>query len=182
MYGQFEKRGFGVAGVSIDPPSSNRAMVEKLGLPFPLLSDPRGDLIKSLGLWNEGEGVSEPAIVVLDGSGEVRHLYSGGSDFSDRPTNEDLLEVLDGVEPGGEPGDGGPAVRVFAEEAENDTVRPEKPAMTLDALRPYYLGAHFTSVALQKKLDDGAKETVAAYQGLVNEYGEALRETARRAS
>ncbi len=182
MYEEFEKRGFGVAGISVDPPSHNAAMVEKLGLPFPLLSDPRGALIKSLGLWNEGEGVSEPAIVVLDGSGTVRHLYSGGSDFSDRPTNEDLLEVLDGVDPGGETGDAAPAVRVSAGEAENETGRPKKPAMTLEALRPYYLGAHFTAVALQKKLDGGAREKVAGYQGLVDEYDAALRETAKRAS
>ena len=158
-------------------------MVEKLGLPFPLLSDPRGDLIKGLGLWNEGEGVSEPAILVLDGTGAVRHLYSGGSDFSDRPTNEALLEVLDGVDPAkGGHGDDGPAVRVSAEEAESETVRPDKPAMTLDALRPYYRGAHFTAVALQKKLDGGAKETVADYQSLVDEYDAAIRETAKKAS
>lgn len=179
MYGEIEQRGFGVAGISIDPPGRNAAMVEKLGLPFPLLSDPRGDLIKSLGLWNEGEGVSEPAIVVLDGSGAMRHVYSGGSDFSDRPTNEDLLGVLEAVEPGGEPQDAEPAVRVSAEDAENETARPEKPAMTLEALRPYYRGAHFTAVALQKKLDGGAKETVADYQSLVDEHDAALRETAR---
>ena len=47
-------------------------MVEKLDLPFPLLSDPKGELIKHLGLWNEQEGVSEPAIVALDMSGAVR--------------------------------------------------------------------------------------------------------------
>jgi hypothetical protein len=157
-------------------------MVEKLGLPFPLLSDPRGDLTKSFDLWNEDEGVAEPAIVVLDGTGAVRHLYSGGSDFSDRPTNEDLFQVLDGVNTKGEPGDGDPAVRVSAEEAERGTVRPDKPAMTLEALRPYYRGAHFTAVALQKKLEDGAKEKVAGYQGLVDEYDAALRETAKRAS
>jgi len=41
-------------------------MVEKLDLPFPLLSDLRGDLIKRLDLWSEKEGVSEPAVVILD--------------------------------------------------------------------------------------------------------------------
>ena len=160
-------------------------MVEKLGLPFPLLSDPRGDLIKSLGLWNEREGVSEPAILIVDGTGAVRHLYSGGSDFSDRPTNEELLEVLDevdsGDEPqGGGPGDGEPVVRISAEEAENETVRPDKAAMTLDALRPYYRGTHFTAIALQKKLDGGARERVVDYQRLVDEYDAALREAAGR--
>lgn len=160
-------------------------MVEKLGLPFPLLSDPRGDLIKSLGLWNEKEGVSEPAILILDEAGTVRHLYTGGSDFSDRPTNEDLLGVLDGIDPGGEsgdggPGNGGPVMRISAEEAENETVRPDKAAMTLDALRPYYRGTHFTAIALQRKLDGGAREKVAEYQRLVDEYDAALREAAER--
>jgi peroxiredoxin len=46
-------------------------MVEKLDRPFPLLSDPRGELIKRLGLWNDEEGVSEPAIVALDKSGTM---------------------------------------------------------------------------------------------------------------
>src|SRR5829696_8803077 len=64
------------------------AMVEKLDLPFPLLSDPKGDLIKSPDLWNEEEGVSEPAIVVVDRSGTVRRLYSGGKDFSGRDAEE----------------------------------------------------------------------------------------------
>lgn len=53
----------------------------------------RGDLIKSLGLWNEEEGVSEPAVVVLDKEGTARCLYSGGTDFSDRPPEEALEEV-----------------------------------------------------------------------------------------
>jgi peroxiredoxin len=47
-------------------------MVDKLDLPFPLLSDPRGELIKRLGLWNDEEGVSEPAIVALDKSGTTQ--------------------------------------------------------------------------------------------------------------
>jgi peroxiredoxin len=72
-------------------------MVEKLDLPFPLLSDPKGELIKHLGLWNEEEGVSEPAIVALDRSGAVRYLYSGGTDFADRPQEETLLYILDWV-------------------------------------------------------------------------------------
>ena len=162
----------------MDPPSRNAAMVEKLGLPFPLLSDPRGDLIKSLGLWNGGEGVSEPAILVVDGAGTLRHRYSGGSDFSARPPTDALLQTLGAMEPGGEPGEE-PKVRVSAGEAEDETVRPQKPAITLDALQPYYLGAHFTAVALQKKLEGDSQEKVAAYQALVDEYGAAIRETAK---
>lgn len=157
-------------------------MVEKLDLPFPLLSDPRGDVIKSLDLWNDSEGVSEPAILILDGTGKVRYRYSGGQDFSDRPREDVLLEILDDTDAGGEPDDDEPAVRVSAAEAEAETLRPERPAMSLEALQPYYMGAHFTAVALQKKLEDGAREKVAAYQGLVDEYNAAIKETSRSGS
>ena len=154
-------------------------MVEKLDLPFPLLSDPRGEVINSLGLWNEEEGVSEPAVVVLDGSGAVRHLYSGGTDFSDRPPEETLLAALEavGASDGGTPEVGEPETRVSAEEAENETVRPDKPALTLEELGPYYLGTYFATVAMQKKLEGEAREEVDDYQDLVNEYNAAIQET-----
>ena len=161
----------------MDPPSRNAAMVEKLDLPFSLLSDPRGDLIKSLGLWNEEEGVSEPAIVVLDKAGTVRHLYSGGSDFSDRPPEGTLIEVLDEVGTQGEPEGGEPEVRVSAEEAENETVRPDRPEMTLEVLQPYYRGTYFATLAMQKKLEGEAREKVDGYQNLVKEYNAAIQET-----
>jgi AhpC/TSA family len=167
-------------GISVDPPSHNRAMVEKLDLPFPLLSDPRGDLIKSLDLWNEEEGVSEPAIVVLDKSGTVRRLYSGGRDFSDRPTEEALFGVLDEVGVEGEPEGGEPTIRVSAGEAARETVRPGKPALTLGELGPYYLGTYYATVAMQKKLDGGARAEVDDYQELVEEYNEAVQQTTER--
>jgi hypothetical protein len=159
-------------------------MVEKLDLPFPLLSDPRGELIKRLGLWNEEEGVSEPAIVVLDKSGIVRYLYSGGKDFSDRPPEENLLEILDGTSAEGEPGGDEPEVRVSAEEAENATVRPDRPAITLEQLVPYYRGAYFSAVAMKKKLETLGPESheaydkADAYQRLIVEYQSAIGETA----
>jgi hypothetical protein len=158
-------------------------MAEKLDLPFSLLSDPRGELIKRVGLWNEEEGVSMPAVVLLDKSGTVRYLYSGGTDFSDRPTKKSLLKILDRVSSDGEAGERGPEVWITAEEAENATVRPDKPAMTLEQLRPYYLGAYYATIAMQKKLEDPGPKGKASYkkvddyQELINEYSEALQET-----
>jgi hypothetical protein len=172
-------------GISVEPPSRNAAMAEKLDLPFSLLSDPRGELIKRVGLWSEEEGVSMPAVVLLDKSGTVRYLYSGGTDFTDRPTKNSLLEVLDRVSTDGETGERGPEVRVGAEEAETATVRPDKPAMTLEQLLPYYLGAYYATIAMQKKLEDSGPEgatsykKVSDYQELINEYSEALQETAQ---
>jgi hypothetical protein len=155
------------------------AMVDKLALPFPLLSDPRGDLIKTLDLWNEEEGVSEPAIVVLDRAGAVRRLYSGGRDFSDRPTEAALFAVLDEVGTGGEPERAEPEFRISAAEAERESARPDKPALTLEQLGPYYLGTYYATVAMQKKLDGEAREEVDGYQEVVQEYNAAIRKTTK---
>ena len=159
-------------------------MIEKLGLPFPLLSDPRGDLIKLLGLWNDEEGVSEPAIVALDGSGTVRYLYSGGTDFADRPQEESLLYILDKVSGEGEGyGASEPDIRISSAEAEEDTVRPEKPVITLEQLRPYYQGVYFATVSMQKKLAEEGFEggnlarRLEGYKELVSEYNAAIKET-----
>jgi hypothetical protein len=159
-------------------------MVEKLSLPFPLLSDPRGDLIKRLGLWNDEEGVSEPAIVALDGAGTVRYLYSGGTDFADRPQEESLLYILDKVGGDGEGyGAGEPDIRISSGEAEEDTVRPEKPVITLEQLRPYYQGVYFATVSMQKKLAEEGLEggnlarRLEGYKELVSEYNAAIKET-----
>jgi hypothetical protein len=160
-------------------------MVEKLDLPFHLLSDPRGELIKYCGLWNEEEGVSEPAIVALDKSGTVQYLYSGGSDFADRPQEESLLYILDRVGAQSEQEYGGdePEIQISAQEAESETVRPEKPLIALEQLKPYYRGVYFATVSMNKKLvDEGLQgeniaKKVEGYQALVTEYNSAIQET-----
>ncbi len=160
-------------------------MVEKLDLPFHLLSDPRGELIKYCGLWNDEEGASEPAIVALDKSGTVQYLYSGGTDFADRPQEESLLYILDrvGSESDEEYGGGELVIQISSEEGENETVRPDKPTITLEQLKPYYRGVYFATVSMNKKLvDEGLQgESIAKrvndYQGLVSEYNAAIQET-----
>jgi hypothetical protein len=71
-----------VAGISVDPVVNNRAMVEKLLLPFPLLSDPEGRVIKAWGVWTDGEGgIARPTDDELfDSVVEVRDMARG-----DRP-------------------------------------------------------------------------------------------------
>jgi hypothetical protein len=134
-------------------------MVEKLDLPFPLLSDHKGDVANRCGLWNDQEGVSEPAIVALDKFDTVHYLYSGGTDFADRPQEESLLYILDRAGSEGECDGGEPDGRVSAEEAENETVCPDKPAITLEQLQPYYRGVYFATVSMKKKLaDEGLEE------------------------
>lgn len=181
-FGEFERRGAQVAGISVDPPRNSARMAGKLLLPFPLLSDAEGELARRCGLWNVEEGVAVPAIVVVDQSGEARYLYAG-SDFADRPGDKEIFAALDGLAGRIERTTGGPEFRVTAARARETSVRPDKPAMELEQLVPYYRGVLFTTIALKKRFGawgrSGRKalREVEGYEAMVRRYNEALKET-----
>ena len=181
---EFEERGAQIAGISVDSPSNNARMVGKLQLPFPLLSDPEGELARLCGLWNEEEGVAVPSVVVIDQSGEVRYLYSG-SDIADRPRNEEVLAALDGLDRGIERLTGGPEFQVGARQAAERSVRPERRAMEFEQLIPYYRGVYFTTEILKERFEGWGRagkqafEELDTFQQMVRSYIEALEETIR---
>ncbi len=159
-------------------------MIGKLRLPFPLLSDARGDLARLYGLWNEEEGVAIPAIVIVDGSGKIVYLYAG-SDFADRPPDEEILGALDDLESGAS-GYVGEEVAVWLDGAgAEDSVRPDRRPMSLDDLVPYYRGAYFTTLALKNRFGKwgssgkDAFEQADRYHEMVRHYLEAIQETRR---
>ncbi len=83
-----------LAGVSVDPTENNREMVDKLLLPFPLLSDPEGRVIKEWGVWTDGEGgIAKPSIFAIKSGGSIAWEYVGG-DYADRPTDDELFNSL----------------------------------------------------------------------------------------
>lgn len=156
-------------------------MVEKLALPFSLLSDPEGELAKRCGVWNEDEGVAEPTVVVLDPSGKTRYAYNGGRDFSDRPAEDEVISALDEARESPRAPAEEPEVQVSAGEAAERTVRPERPPMPLESLKPYYTGAYFTSIALKKRVghfgENEAGRRIDEYRELTERYSEAVRQT-----
>jgi hypothetical protein len=167
----------------VDPPENNASMVGKLLLPFPLLSDPRGELIKRYGLWDEREGVAAPSILVVDRSGEIRYLYSG-SDFADRPGDEEVFAALEGLDDSIRRTTGGPELRVTAAEA-RESVRPNKRPLTLEELLIYYRGVFRATVALKMRFGRWGRsgreafKEVSRYQAMVRGYREALEETVK---
>ncbi len=52
-YGEFQKRGVEVIGVSRDSLASHAKFAEKYQLPFVLLSDPERNAIQAYGVWQE---------------------------------------------------------------------------------------------------------------------------------
>jgi peroxiredoxin len=93
-YDQFQKRGAEITAISVDAPEQNKTMIDKLLLPFRILSDPEGDLaIKPYGVWIEQERVAIPPIVAVAKDRTIRYLYKG-QDFADRPGDVELLDAL----------------------------------------------------------------------------------------
>jgi peroxiredoxin len=93
---RFIQGGISLAGISVDPIENNLAMVDKLLLPFPLLSDPDGRVIKEWGVWTDGEGgIAKPSIFAIKNDGSIAREYVGG-DYADRPTDDELFNSLHG--------------------------------------------------------------------------------------
>ena len=77
----------------MDTIGQNRAMIEKLFLPFSLLADVDGEVIRRYGVWDEKGQISRPAIFVIDEGAIVRYVYVG-EDFADRPGDQPIYDVL----------------------------------------------------------------------------------------
>lgn len=140
MHPQFLAAGARLFGVSVDPPARNAAMVEKLELPFPLLSDPdRSAAIGPLGVADEQDqrSISRPAMILVapDGTEAWRFV---SRDYADRLPEDEVLERIRGL--GLAPTSQSPP----------ETVDPQAgpEAVRLEALPAYFRGARYTALAL----------------------------------
>ena len=73
----FDARGIRIVGISVDPPEINRRQSQKLGYSFPLLSDPRAEVIRRYDVLHPGAGpkgadIARPAEFLIDSNGMVR--------------------------------------------------------------------------------------------------------------
>ncbi len=94
-YNEFQQRGAEITAICVDTPEQNQGMIDKLLLPFHVLSDPEGELaIKTYSVWNEQGRIAAPAVVAVAQDRTIRYLYTG-QDFADRPGDEELLQALD---------------------------------------------------------------------------------------
>ena len=76
LYGEFEKRGVVVIGVSKDSPASHVKFAEKYSLPFILLSDPELKAINDYGVWQAKKLYGKTSF------GVVRTTYIIDEDFN----------------------------------------------------------------------------------------------------
>jgi thioredoxin-dependent peroxiredoxin len=82
-YGEFEKRGAVVLGVSPDDKASHVKFRDKYGLPFTLLADPEHEVAETYGVWTEKNyggkkymGINRSTFIV-DPDGKVAKAMRG---------------------------------------------------------------------------------------------------------
>jgi hypothetical protein len=165
---EFLQRGGRIYGLSTDTPGQNAALVDKLALPFPILSDPdRDQAITPLGFADETDPrqISLPATIIIDPAGDVAFSVIG-RDYADRPDEDTLLHVL------GELG----LAATTQERPELGDLEPGEKAMPYEGLPHYFRGARFAAIALRSRYRDldEFRDDTKSYIGMVERYLEAL--------
>lgn len=102
-FADIEKRGYHLAGISYEPPAVDANFIAKRGIKYPLLSDPRSEIIDRYKLrdpqyprGNLAYGVPRPIIFILDPDGVIKaKLYE--DTFRKRPPVSVVIETLDKV-------------------------------------------------------------------------------------
>ncbi len=167
----FTDAGARLFGVSVDTPAQQSAMVEKLALPFPMLSDPdRSAAIDPLGLSDPDDPreLARPALVLFaPGGAEVWRWVS--RDFADRLPEEDVL---------GRVQQEGWSATTQQRPTLGDS-QPGEKAMPLEALTPYFRGARFAALAMglrHRDLGQTIKEDSKAYVAEMDRFLDAVAE------
>ncbi len=64
-----------VIGISMDSVESHAAFLKKLHLPFPLLSNPGGEILEAYGVSRSPKGYAARATFILDSRGGIRRIF-----------------------------------------------------------------------------------------------------------
>ena len=77
-YAEFISRNVPVVGISMDTPKRHKSFKKRYNLPFVLLSDPTGEVIRSYGAWGKKmfgkEGILRKTFII-DPSGVIQKVY-----------------------------------------------------------------------------------------------------------
>lgn len=89
----FSAKGLGLVAISVDAVAAGRALTDKLGLGFPILSDPKADAIRAFGVFDEDTEIAWPSIFVVDKDGTIVKRWLADT-YSQRVATDDVLRDL----------------------------------------------------------------------------------------
>ncbi len=92
---EFRRHDAELIGISVDSAWSHAAYAKAKNLHFTLLADfePKGEVARQYGAYDEGEGTSERALFVLDEAGVISWSYLSPPDVN--PGADGILEALE---------------------------------------------------------------------------------------
>lgn len=133
-------------------------MIEKLDLPFPMLSDP--DRSRAIGPYDvvderDERNIARPAMVLVDSDGQERFRFVS-RDFADRYPEDDVLAEAEALD----------LPPTTAEPLNQGTPEPGPAAMPFDGLFHYLRGARGGALTMglrHKHIDESIKEDSKAY-------------------
>ena len=86
-----------MVAISMDGIPDAAQMAAHAGAGFPVLSDPEGSAVRRYGVYDLlGDGVAAPAVFIVGKDGRIVWRQVGRN-IADRPTAEEVLEVLQGI-------------------------------------------------------------------------------------
>ena len=100
---EFHQRGVEVVAISVDSPEESQKLCQARGYTFPLLSDPKADVIRQYGVLHPQGGendrdIARPAEFLVDATGTVRWVNLT-DDIRIRARPETVLEAVNGLKP-----------------------------------------------------------------------------------
>lgn len=152
--------------VSVDSPGQNAAMVEKLQLPFPLLSDPdRTGAIEPFGVSDQKDPrqIARPSIFVVSPDAEIVFAETS-QDFADRASEDASVAALGALK----------LPSTVAEQTAVGSAEPGPRAMPVHAMEPYFRGAKFAVTAMKMRHKD-CVEDADLYIAQMDRYIELVR-------
>jgi peroxiredoxin len=95
---EFKRLGAEVVGISVDGAWCHAAFAKQRHLHFPLLADfePKGELARRFGVYDEKAGMSGRALFVIDGDGVIRWSYV--SPVGVNPGADGILGALESMQ------------------------------------------------------------------------------------
>jgi peroxiredoxin len=93
----FHKYNAEVVGISVDSKWCHLAFEQDRKIKFPLLADfePKGEVSKKYGAYNEEEGQSKRALFVIDGNGIIQWSYLSPDGMN--PGADGIIEALESI-------------------------------------------------------------------------------------
>ena len=85
-----------MASVTYDPVDRLADFATRQSIGFPMLSDPRSEIIRAFGVLDgryPGHAIAHPIIFVIDPQGVIRHRFSG-REYTHPPDVELVLKTL----------------------------------------------------------------------------------------